>query len=249
MRRSLVDLDLDLGLVEALVGEALAEALARRFARALAGERVEQPVHRRFLRGGADLVAAALALEADRFLDEVAGDLLDVAADVADLGELGRLDLDERRVGEAGEAAADLGLAAAGGADHQDVLGRHFVAQLGAELLPAPAVAKRDGDRLLGIVLADDMLVQGGDDRLGRQLVLQHFGLLPAALGDRGLIVHVTRECRVRPEALQAGQRRVALKARWRAMILAIVPGSGVASHSPTSNVPPRMIPSGRGNM
>ena len=133
---------------------------------------------------GADLGAAPLALEPDRFLDEVAGDLLDVAADIADLGELGRLDLDERRVGELRQPPADLGLAAAGGADHQDVLGRDLVAQLGRQLLPAPAVAKRDRDRFLGVVLADDMLVERGDDRLGRQLVLEHFGLLPAALGN-----------------------------------------------------------------
>ena len=139
-----------------------------------------------------DLVAAPVALEPNRFLDEVARDLLDVAADVADLGELGRLDLDERRVGELRKPAADLGLAAAGRADHEDVLGRDLVAQLGAELLPPPAVAKRDGDRLLGVVLPDDMLVERGDDRLGCQLVFQHFGLLPAALGNGCLIVHFT---------------------------------------------------------
>src|SRR3546814_6814968 len=42
--------------------------------------------------------------------NEVARDLFDVAADIADLGEFGRLDLDERRVGELGEAARNLGL-------------------------------------------------------------------------------------------------------------------------------------------
>ena len=182
-RRRLVDLDLDLGLVEAAVGEALAEALPGRLARSLAGQRVEQPVHRRFLGAGANLGAAALALEPHRFLDQVAGDLLDVAADIADFGELGRLDLDERRVGELRQPPADLGLAAAGRADHQDVLGRHLVAQLGAELLAPPAVAQRDRDRALGVVLADDMLVERGDDRLGRQLVLEHFGLSPPLWG------------------------------------------------------------------
>ena len=90
----------------------------------------------------ADRLAAPLALQPDRFLDQVAGDLLDVAADIADLGELGRLDLDERRVGELRQPPADLGLAAAGRPDHQDVLGRHFLAQLGRQLLPPPAVAQ-----------------------------------------------------------------------------------------------------------
>ena len=56
-RRRLVDLDLDLGLVEAAVGEALAEAFAGRLARSLAGQRVEQPFHRRFLGAGAHLAS------------------------------------------------------------------------------------------------------------------------------------------------------------------------------------------------
>ena len=59
--------------------------------------------------------------QADADLDEVAHDLLDVAADIADFGELGRLDLEEGRAREPGEPARDLGLAAAGRPDHQDV--------------------------------------------------------------------------------------------------------------------------------
>ena len=90
--------------------------------------------------------------------------LLDVAADIADLGELGRLDLEERRLGEPGQPAGDLGLAAAGRADHQDVLGQHLLAQALVELLAAPAVAQGDGDGALGVVLADDEAVELGDD-------------------------------------------------------------------------------------
>ncbi len=60
---------------------------------------------------------------------EIADDRLDVLADVADLGELGRLDLEEGRVGQRRQASRDLGLADAGRADHQDVLGRDLVAQ------------------------------------------------------------------------------------------------------------------------
>ena len=40
----------------------------------------------------------------DRGVGQVADDRIDIAADVADLGELGRLDLDERRVGQPGGA-------------------------------------------------------------------------------------------------------------------------------------------------
>jgi len=52
----------------------------------------------------------------------------------------------------------------AGGADHQDILRQNFVAQLGRELLPAPAVAQGDGDGALGVGLADNEAVKFGDD-------------------------------------------------------------------------------------
>src|SRR5205814_4227646 len=93
----------------------------------------------------------ARLLDAD--LDQVAHDRVDVAADVADLGELGRLDLDERRFGEAREAPRDLGLADAGRPNHEDVLRRDLLAQRLGDLLPAPAVPERDGDRALRLCL------------------------------------------------------------------------------------------------
>ena len=61
---------------------------------------------------------------------------------------------------------------------------REIVAELGRELLAPPAVAQCHGDSLLGVVLADDVVVQRSDDRLGCELVFQHVGLLPAALGE-----------------------------------------------------------------
>ena len=168
------DLDLDLDIVHLAGLDPLAEGEAGRLARFLAGQRVEQAGHGGLLRGFAHGFAAALAFQSHRFLDQIADDLLDVAADIADLGELGRLDLDERRVGQLGEAPADLGLAAARGADHQDVLGRHLVAQLGAELLPAPAIAQRDSDGALGVLLADDVRIERSDDGFGGEGVV-HF--------------------------------------------------------------------------
>jgi hypothetical protein len=44
----------------------------------------------------------------DRHFDQIAHDLLDVAADIADLGELGGLDLDEGRAGKLGQPAGNL---------------------------------------------------------------------------------------------------------------------------------------------
>ena len=100
-------------------------------------------------------------------LDQVADDRLDVATDVPDLGELRRLDLGERRLRELGEAARDLGLPDPGGADHDDVLRRDLVAQLGRHVEPAPAVAERDRDRTLRRTLADDVAVELRDDLAG----------------------------------------------------------------------------------
>jgi hypothetical protein len=62
-----------------------------------------------------DFRLALAAHHVDRALDEIAHHALDVAPDVPDLGELRRLDLDERGAGELGEAARDLRFADAGG--------------------------------------------------------------------------------------------------------------------------------------
>src|SRR3546814_4140601 len=91
----------------------------------------------------------------DLFFDQIANNLLHVTADIADFSELGRLHLYERRVGQLGQAARNFGLAAARGAYHQDVLGRHFVPKRVGQALPPPAVAQRHGDSPLGLLLTD----------------------------------------------------------------------------------------------
>ena len=58
-----------------------------------------------------------------------------------------------------GEITRNLGLAHAGGADHQDVLRRDFAAQFFVDLLAPPTVAQRDGDGALGVRLTDDVAV------------------------------------------------------------------------------------------
>jgi hypothetical protein len=116
------------------------------------------------LRLGLDLFALGVAHEPDAGFEEIADDLVDVAADIADFGEFRRLDLDEGRTGKLGEAARDLGLADASWPDHQDVLGQNLLAQLIVELLAAPAVAQRNGDGALGVALADDVAVELGND-------------------------------------------------------------------------------------
>jgi hypothetical protein len=55
--------------------------------------------------------------------------------------------------------------------DHDDVLGHDVVGDVGRQLLPALAVAQRNGHGALGVLLADDVLVQLGDNLARRQLV------------------------------------------------------------------------------
>ena len=89
---------------------------------------------------------------------------------IADLGVLGGLDLEERGADQLGQPAGDLGFADAGGADHDDVLGRDVLAQFGRQLLPAPAIADGDGHGPLGGVLADDVTIQLLHDLPRRQI-------------------------------------------------------------------------------
>ena len=173
------EVDLDFLVVELAFAQHLAEALARRtfFARQFgfietdAARRRQQSVENAFLGGflGAEfhLLRRLRAQVLDRGFHQVADDGVDIAADVADFGELGRLDLDEGRVGEPRQAPRDFGLADAGRADHQNVLRRDFLAQRFRHLLAPPAVAQGDRHRALGGGLADDVLVEFVDDFFG----------------------------------------------------------------------------------
>jgi hypothetical protein len=97
-------------------------------------------------------------------IHQIADDAVDVAPDIADLGELRRLDLQEGRLGQLRQTTADLGLAHPCRPDHQDVLRIDLVAQIVAQLLAPPAVAHGDGDGALRVLLADDVAVKLRDD-------------------------------------------------------------------------------------
>src|ERR1700719_3947501 len=160
-------LDFDLLVVELARAQLFAERFLGRGAGIGADQRVEHAIFGGLRGAGLDVLAFALARQCEGDFDEVAHDLLDVAANIADLGEFRRLDLEERRAGELGEAAGYLGLADAGGPDHQNVLRLHFLAQAFVELQPAPAVTQRDRHRALGVALADDEAVELGNDLAG----------------------------------------------------------------------------------
>ena len=93
-------------------------------------------------------------------IGEIADDRLHVTADVADLGEFGGFDFDEGSASQLCQAPGDFGFTDSSRADHQNVLGRYFLAQRIVQLDASPAVAQRDCHGSLGRVLADDVLVQ-----------------------------------------------------------------------------------------
>ena len=134
-------------------------------------QQIEQPLLGVLRRLAAHFLEPLVADHVDAELDEVADHRLDVAADVADLGELRRLDLEERRLRQPRQPPRDLGLADAGRPDHQDVLRRDLFGHLRRQLLPPHAVAQRDRHGALGRGLADDVLVELGDDLARRQRV------------------------------------------------------------------------------
>src|SRR3984893_1728558 len=148
-------LDLDFLVVEFAGAQLPAKRIARGGAGVGANQGIEHALLGGELRAGLHVLAFALAYLRDWDLHEIANDLLDVAADIADLGEFGGFDLDKRRAGELSKPPRDLGLADPGRPDHQDVFRQYFLPQAAGELQPPPAVAQGNGDRPFGVGLAD----------------------------------------------------------------------------------------------
>ena len=156
--------------------EDLQERLLDALARDIAGDR-------RVLGLAGDLVdlvdvddagLGALRVEVGR-LDELEEDVLDVLADIAGLGEGRRVGHREGDVQSLGERLGEVGLAAAGRTDEQDValgdldvvgalLGR-LKGAVGADALVV--VVDRDRERALGRLLADDVLLEEREDLAG----------------------------------------------------------------------------------
>jgi hypothetical protein len=118
------------------------------------------------------LLELLVANHFDRDLDEIPDHGLHVASHVSDFGKLGRLDLEERRVGQPGQPSRDLGLSDSGRPDHDDVLRHHLVGHIGRELLAPDTVSQRNRHRALGGRLADDVPIQL-PDRLTRGQVFE----------------------------------------------------------------------------
>ncbi len=106
-------------------------------------------------------------------LDELQEDVLDIFTDVAGLGERRRIRHRERHVEALGEGLGEVGLAAAGRADEQDVgLGDLDIVDdvgraervAGADALVVVVDGHREGD--LRRLLADDVLLEEREDLL-----------------------------------------------------------------------------------
>ena len=161
---AILDLQLNLAVGKFAGAQHLPELRAGFLAGVLADQGGQHPLFRRQLRLGRHLDAHALPRHVNGVIQQVADDAFDVAADIADLGELRRLQLDEGRLRQLRQAAGDFGLADAGRADHQDVFRQHLLTHLAFQLLPAPAIAQRDGDGALRVLLTDDVAVEFRDD-------------------------------------------------------------------------------------
>ena len=102
-------------------------------------------------------------------LQKLENDVLDILAHVAGLSERGGVDDGEGHVEHLGQGVGQQSLAGAGGADQQDVgLGELNLAGARAIHLDAlVVVVNRDGELLLGLVLADHVIVEEALDLSG----------------------------------------------------------------------------------
>ena len=95
-------------------------------------------------------------------LEQFQDDVLDILADIAGLGQRGRVGHRERHVEDSRQRLREQGLAAAGRADQQDVrLGQLDLGPgLVAVVEPLVMVVHRDREDALGALLPDDIIVE-----------------------------------------------------------------------------------------
>ena len=147
------------------------EDLQERLLDALAGDVARDRRVVRLARDLVDLVdvddpgLGLLDVEVGR-LDQLQEDVLDVLADVAGLGQRGRVGDRERDVEDARERLREQRLPAAGRAEQEDVRLLQLDLAL-VDLAHADAlvvVVDRDGERALRLLLRDDVVVEDGVD-------------------------------------------------------------------------------------
>ena len=116
-------------------------------------------------------------------LQQLEDDVLDVLADVAGFGQRRRVGHRERHVEDARQRLRQQRLARAGRPDQQDVRLRELdVVVLGLVIEPLVVIVDGDREHLLGVILADDVIVEDLADFLrGRDAV--------ARLHQRGFVL------------------------------------------------------------
>ncbi len=112
-------------------------------------------------------------------LQQLQDNVFDVLADVARFGQRGGVHDGEGNIQHARERLRQQRLAGAGGADQQDIgLGQFHVARLAVQEDALVMVVDRDGQLLLGLVLADHVAVEKRLDlRRARQPPVDGVGL------------------------------------------------------------------------
>ena len=120
-------------------------------------------------------------------LHQAQEDILHVVAYVARLGQRGGVGDGEGNLQDTRQGLGDEGLAAAGGAEEQDValLQFHIVSAPKEDALIV--VVDGHGEGHLCLVLADDILIQNGTDVLGGRDLLLYFRRGIAIIGLLGL--------------------------------------------------------------
>src|SRR5262249_41314711 len=118
-------------------------------------------------------------------LQQLEDDVLDVLADIAGFGERGRIPHGEGHIEDARERLRQQRLAGAGRADQQDVRLRELdVVVLGLVVETLVMIMDRNREHLLGVILADDIVVKNFAYLLGGRNAV-------ARLHQRGLVLLV----------------------------------------------------------
>ena len=170
------DFQVDLFVIEFALAQFFAQELARAVPlvfSAVAGcgqQHIENALFGGFLGAKTDFFYGLFTPHFYGHLYQIADNGLHIAPHIAHFRKLRRLDLDERRVGQACQAPGNLCFTDARRADHQDIFGRDLGAQRLLHLHAAPAVAQGIGYRAFGVLLADHVLVQFVDDFSGRHI-------------------------------------------------------------------------------
>ncbi|SMG66807.1 hypothetical protein BMETH_72_1 [methanotrophic bacterial endosymbiont of Bathymodiolus sp.] len=87
-------------------------------------------------------------------------DRLNIATDITDLGKFSCFDFNERRISKPCKSARNFCFTHPGRTNHQNILGRDFIAHSPFDLGSAPAITQGYGNRTLGTSLTDNMLIQ-----------------------------------------------------------------------------------------